>query len=115
MVALPQVTLLPGSLYSDARDRNLAFQLSLDNAQLTCQFTSAANLTSCPQCPAPGDPSKPTCSMLPGQMGKGGYYGRSTTHHPQKEEQGVGFGLTLLRFVVPSQGTFWAIISVALP
>ena len=34
MVALPQVTLLPGSLYSDARDRNLAFQLSLDNENI---------------------------------------------------------------------------------
>jgi len=79
---LSQVKLDPKSNFGDAQRRNLEYLSSLNNSQLTCIFTSAANLTHCtqPNCPSPGDTSQPLCDPLPGEMGLGGYYGHYLGH-----------------------------------
>eukprot|EP00041_Stephanoeca_diplocostata_P030284 m.912521 g.912521 ORF g.912521 m.912521 type:complete len:893 (+) comp23727_c0_seq18:76-2754(+) len=83
---LSSVQLTKGSMYEVAQTRNLEFQLSLNTSQLLCEFTSAANLTSCIKtngdgCATPGKSSMPLCNPLPGEMGPGGYYGHYLGHY----------------------------------
>eukprot|EP00050_Salpingoeca_kvevrii_P017944 m.69452 g.69452 ORF g.69452 m.69452 type:complete len:836 (-) comp7818_c0_seq2:170-2677(-) len=80
---LSSVKLHPDSAFARARDRNLAYMLSLDSSQLTCIFTSAANLTRCSasNCPSRGsNATAPACAPLPGEMGLGAYYGHYLGH-----------------------------------
>ena len=71
---LSAVKIAPDSLYGIAQQRNLEFQLSLNDSQWLCQMTSAANLTACAgKCATPGGVGAPACEQLPGEMGPGGY------------------------------------------
>ena len=79
---LSAVKIAPDSLYGIAQQRNLEFQLSLNDTQWLCQMTSAANLTSCVgKCATPGGVGAPPCEQLPGEMGPGGYYGHYQGHY----------------------------------
>jgi len=82
---LSSIQIPKGSLFDVVRTRNLDFQLSLNDSQLLCEFTSAANLTSCSKtdgsaCATPGMATAPQCNPLPGEMGPGGYYGHYQGH-----------------------------------
>eukprot|EP00756_Hemistasia_phaeocysticola_P014971 Hpha_TRINITY_DN15377_c2_g13::TRINITY_DN15377_c2_g13_i1::g.88518::m.88518/K09955/K09955; uncharacterized protein len=77
--ALSDVRLDSGA-FSEAQARDLEYAVGLDPVALTCIFTSAANLSHCPDCPAAGDNSRPTCNPLPGEMGLGAYYGHYLGH-----------------------------------
>ncbi|KAK3239636.1 hypothetical protein CYMTET_50448 [Cymbomonas tetramitiformis] len=74
---LSDVHLDPRSAYGVAQQRNLQYVSSLNDTQLACIFTSAANLTRCTaaNCPSPGGNDAPLCTPLPGEMGLGWYYG----------------------------------------
>eukprot|EP01062_Namystynia_karyoxenos_P069283 TRINITY_DN64807_c0_g1_i1.p1 TRINITY_DN64807_c0_g1~~TRINITY_DN64807_c0_g1_i1.p1 ORF type:complete len:863 (+),score=230.70 TRINITY_DN64807_c0_g1_i1:72-2591(+) len=78
--ALSDVSLAPDSLYGIAHRRNTEFATSLDPSSLTCIFTSAANLSDCPQCPAPGRSGRERCVPLAREMGLGAYYGHYLGH-----------------------------------
>jgi DUF1680 family protein len=79
---ISSVTLDPTSLFGAAQQRNLLYQLSLNDTQWLCQMTSAANLTSCVgRCAVPGAASAPQCEQMPGEMGPGGYYGHYQGHY----------------------------------
>ena len=72
-VAVPfdisHVKLDPGSLFGRVQERNRQYMLTIDPSELTCDYTSAANLTYCPtpDCTSKGDPTMPKCSQLPGR------------------------------------------------
>ena len=80
--ALSDVTLHADSPFGTAQSRNLEYVVGIDDAQLLCIYTSAANLTQCNgrDCPSPGGAGKPTCSPLPDEMGLGSYYGHYLGH-----------------------------------
>jgi DUF1680 family protein len=78
------VTLAPDSLFGIAQQRNLEYQLSLNDTQWLCQMTSAANLTTCVgRCAVPGagGGGVPLCEQMPNEMGPGGYYGHYQGHY----------------------------------
>ena len=81
---LSAVTLAPASRLGVAQQRNHEYLLALNDSQLTCIFTSAANLTRCEaaDCPSPGGGADaPLCEPLPGEMGLGSYYGHYLGHY----------------------------------
>lgn len=83
--ALDRVQLAPNTLFATVQQRNRQYQLALNSSQLLCFYTSAANLTRCSgsNCPSPGstDPRDPVCTSLPGEMGRGAYYGHYLGHY----------------------------------
>ena len=81
--SVAQVSLAADSVFGRAQQRNHEYLLALNNSQLACIFTSAANLTRCTasDCPSPGGPKAPLCDPLPGEMGLGAYYGHYLGHY----------------------------------
>jgi len=83
---LSAVKLAPNSRFAIAQRRNLEVLISINSSQLTCIFTSAANLTKCQgsNCISEGnnDPYShvPTCEPLPNEMHLGSYYGHYLGH-----------------------------------